>query len=289
MREYCDGLLASARCRIPTDPSNNTKPSYWGSIAEHQGILGANEKMLPELIENPLVRDVSKPTLLHADLHLRNIFVSKTAPFDITAIIDWQSTTVEPAFIQANETPDFASREVEEDESEDEDEDESSQPKSEEAKTKKDILLCNQAFEVCMQGFAQILAQARNTDDTLLRPFLHCNVSWRDSAPAVRQELIELSVQWNDLGLDGVCSYEPTTEELEAHAEQYADFEIALNLRLGLMWSLHTDSDGWVASADWDDVKHAHDEIFREWLRTPGEDGVMDEGKARALWPFDQV
>jgi hypothetical protein len=293
MREYYNGLLASARCRIPIDALNNTKSSYWGSLAEHRAILGANEKVLPELIKSPSVRDVSKLTLLHVDLHLRNIFVSETAPFDITAIIDWQSTAVEPAFIHANETPDSASREVEDEEGEGEDENSSSssssQPRSEKAKTKQDILLCNQAFEVCMQGSAPILAKARNTEAPLFRPFLHCNVSWRDSAPAVRQELIELSAQWNDLGLDGACPYDPTTEELEAHAEQYADFEIALDLRLGLMRSLHTDSDSWVASADWDVVKRAHDEMFREWLRTPGEDGVTDEGKARELWPFDQV
>jgi hypothetical protein len=291
MREYCDGLLASARSRIPIDAPNDAKPSYWGSVAEHRDILGVNEKMLPELIESPSVRDVSKPTLLHADLHLRNIFVAETAPFDITAIIDWQSTAVEPVFMQANETPDFASWEVEDEEGGEEDEgsSSSSQPKSEKAKTKQDILLCNQAFEVCMQRFVPIFAKARDTNGTLLRPFYHCNVSWRDSAPAVRQELIELSVQWNDLGLDGVCPYDPTTEELETHKEQYADIEIALTLRLGLMRSLHTDSDGWVASADWDVVKCARDEMFREWLRTAGEDGVMDEGKARELWPFDQV
>ena len=64
----------------------------------------------------------------------------------------------------------------------------------------------------------------------------------------MRQELIELSVQWNDIGLDGARPYDPTTEELERHGEQYADFEIALNLKLGLMRSLRTDSDGWVAS-----------------------------------------
>jgi hypothetical protein len=288
MREYCSGLLASAHCRTPVDAPNGSKPSYWGSIAQHREILRANEKVLPELIESSLVRDVSKPTLLHADLHLRNIFVSETSPFDTTAIIDWQGTAVDPAFVQANETPDFASREVE-DEGEGEDEDESSQPKSEKAKLKQDFLLCNQAFEVCMHGYAPIIAKARNTNGLLIRPFLHCNVSWRDSAPAVRQELIELSVQWNDIGLDGARPYDPTTEELKRHEEQYPDFEIALNLKLGLMRSLRTDSDGWVASDDWDVVKPAHDEMFREWLRTTSEDGGMDEGKARELWPFDQV
>ena len=144
------------------------------------------------------------------------------------------------------------------------------------------------SFEVCMHKSAPILAKARNTYSTLIRPFIHCNVSPRDSAPAARQELIELSMQWNELGLDGVVPpYDPTVQELEA---QYADFEIALNLRLGLMRSLQTDSDGWVASGDWEVVKAAHDEMFREWLRSAGEDdGGMGEERARVVWPFDTV
>jgi hypothetical protein len=292
MSEYCNGLISSAESRIPVDASNNTKPSYWGSTAEHLEILRANEKILPELIKNPVLRDVSKPTLLHADLNMRNIFISETRPFEITGIIDWQSTAVEPAFMYAKETPDFACRAVEsEDETTDSDDNRTppSETKDAKAKTKQDILLCNEAFEVCMHGYAPIIAKARSTDSMLIRPFLHCNVSWRDSAPAVRQELIELSVQWKDRGLNGACPYDPTTEELERHEEQYADFEMALNLKLGLMRSLHTDSDGWVASADWDTVKHAHDEMFREWLRTAEEAESLDEEKARELWPFDQV
>jgi hypothetical protein len=304
MSEYCNGLISSAESRIPVDASNNTKPSYWGSTAEHLEILRTNEKIIPELIKNPVLRDVSKPTLLHADLNMRNIFISETRPFEITGIIDWQSTAVEPAFMYASETPNFASRQAEdedEDKEENGDEDQTRkepqdpsspqvpQPKDAKAKTKQDILLCNEAFEVCMHGYAPIIAKARNTDSTLIRPFLHCNVSWRDSVPAVRQELIELYVQWKDRGLDGSCPYDPTTEELERHEEQYADFEMALNLKLGLMRSLHTDSDGWVASADWDTVKHAHDEMFREWLRTAEEAESLDEEKARELWPFDQA
>jgi hypothetical protein len=106
----------------------------------------------------------------------------------------------------------------------------------------------------------------------------------------VRQELIELSVRWREsTGLDGTCPYGPTVEYLKGHEEQYPDFEMALNLKLGPMRSLRTDSDGWVARSDWDIVKPAHDEMFREWLRTAQESGGMDGGNARESWPFDQL
>lgn len=144
-----------------------------------------------------------------------------------------------------------------------------------------------------MKGFAPILGEAHSasasTNGLLFRPFRHCNTSWRDSAPAVRQELIELSARWESLGLPRVCPYAPTTEELRRHQDQYFDLEITQNLKLGLMQSLQTDSDGWVASFDWDIVKPAHDAMFREWLQTAEEDGEMDEAKAREARPFDQV
>lgn len=226
---------------------------------------------------------------------MRNIFVPETRPYDITAIIDWQNTNVEPTFIHANETPDFASRQIE-DEDQDQDEDGSSDShhtKDDNAKKKQDILLRNDAFDVCMKGFAPIIGEARSasasTDGLLFRPFRHCNTSWRDSAPAVRQELIELSTRWGSLGFPGECPYVLTMEELRRHQGQYADFEIAQNLKLGLMRSLHTDSDGWVASSDWGIVKPAHDVMFREWLQAAEDDEEMDEAKAREVWPFDQI
>jgi hypothetical protein len=180
MREYCNGSLASARSRLPADGSKDTKPSYWGSVAEHREILHANERLLPELAKSPLLRAVSKPTLLHADLHMRNIFISETRPFGITAIIDWQSTAVEPAFMYANETPDFASRQVEdEDEDEDDTNEESPDPpspqtKAAKSKTKQDILLCNEAFEVCMD-IGQISANHRQSPQH--RPITHTTLS----------------------------------------------------------------------------------------------------------------
>ncbi|KAI9739903.1 MAG: hypothetical protein M1818_004959 [Claussenomyces sp. TS43310] len=50
----------------------------------------------------------SSPTLLHPDIHKRNIYVSEEDLSCVTAIIDWQSTSIEPTFVYANETPDLA-------------------------------------------------------------------------------------------------------------------------------------------------------------------------------------
>jgi hypothetical protein len=268
-------------------------PLYWGTIEEHRELLTSSEAVLAELIKSPLLRGISKPTLLHTDLHMRNIFVSDTEPTNITALIDWQATSVEPAFMHANDTPDFARRPFEDTDSDSNSTADHSVPSQEtrhaQAKAKKDILLCSDAFEVCMKGFAPVIGTARSTDELFLRPFRHCNTSWRDSAPAVRQELIELSRQWEGLSLVGECPYAPTEEELHRHERQYGDFEIAQSLKMGLVQSLYTDSDGWVSASDWDIVKPAHDALFRDWLETAKEDESLSEAKARDLWPFDQL
>lgn len=52
--------------------------------------------------------ETAAPTLYHADLHKRNVFVSDDDPTIITGLIDWQSSSIEPAFEYADEVPDFA-------------------------------------------------------------------------------------------------------------------------------------------------------------------------------------
>ncbi|CAD0020548.1 unnamed protein product [Aureobasidium pullulans] len=52
-----------------------------------------------------------------------------------------------------------------------------------------------------MKGYVPAISQARAVNDTILRPFRHCNTSWRDSVVAVRSDLIDLARGWNALGL----------------------------------------------------------------------------------------
>ncbi|KAJ5600729.1 hypothetical protein N7450_001796 [Penicillium hetheringtonii] len=54
------------------------------------------------------IYNTAVPTLFHPDLHKRNIFMSEDDSSTITGIIDWQSSSVEPAFWYADEVPDFA-------------------------------------------------------------------------------------------------------------------------------------------------------------------------------------
>jgi hypothetical protein len=68
--------------------------------------------------------------------------VSDDNPTIITGIIDWQSTSIEPAFVYAHETPDFAA--PLDDDALSENADEPANETDEEKRLKKDAELCNQ-------------------------------------------------------------------------------------------------------------------------------------------------
>lgn len=246
------------------------------------------EAVLHDLLQAPQVQRVAKPTLLHADLHKRNIFVSDSEPTKITGIIDWQSTSIEPAFIYANETPDFATLGDEVPKTAENEQDQAIQEKKQ-----KDIELCAEAFEVWMKGYVPSISQARAVDDTILRPFCHCNTSWRDSITAVRSDLIDLARKWNALSLPGSCPYQPTQDELAVHEKNYEDFESVLSLKAWLMQALGTTSDGWVPADDWELILPAYRKAYEQWIDIAREavasgDAEMSVEKAEKLWPFDQ-
>ena len=150
--------------------------------------------------------------------------MSDDDPTFVTGLIDWQSTSVEPAFVYANETPDFAAHPDHVPLAGDGQETLAGERKLGEDKKYKDALLCSKTFDVCMEGFVPKLRAARALDDTLLRLFRYCHTSWKDSVAAVRQSLIEVSQKWKELGLPGSCPYLPTKEELVEHKKQYEDF-----------------------------------------------------------------
>lgn len=246
------------------------------------------EAVLYDLIKEPQVQRVARPTLLHADLHKRNIFVSDSEPSKITGIIDWQSTSIEPAFIYANETPDFATLVDRMPETARDGQDQAMQKKKQ-----KDIQLCAEAFEVWMKGYVPAISQARAVDDTILRPFRHCNTSWRDSVVAVRSDLIDLARGWNELGLAGSCPYQPTQDEVAIHEKNREDFESVLSLKTWLMQTLSVTSDGWIHIDEFPLILSAYREAYEQWIEIARQavasgDVEMSVKKAEKLWPFDQ-
>ena len=102
------GLLDTALSRIPkTDISGDRLP-YRGSIQEHVKLLTECRKVMRIIADTQCVQAAAAPTLVHADYNKRNIYISCSDPTVISGVIDWQLTCIEPAFMYAHETPDFA-------------------------------------------------------------------------------------------------------------------------------------------------------------------------------------
>ncbi|MCJ1382441.1 hypothetical protein MMC17_005554 [Xylographa soralifera] len=274
---YCDGLIDTGLSRLPfADKCLAGSQQFSESVATHIHLLNFGRDVLHKLSEDPRIRETAAPTLCHADLHKRNIFVSDDDPTIITDLIDWQSSSIEPAFEYVDETPDFAAL----------------SPNLSLEDEHPDICaeLCRRAFDACLQGLVPRLSAARALDDNLLRPFRYCHRTWRDGAVAFRQELIEISSRWKELGLSNSCPYPlPTSNDLVVHQTEFEDFVEARKLKQRLTCLLDTTPDGWVPTQLWEATKSAHKEAFDEIVKAvrDADEESMSEEKLRKIWPFD--
>lgn len=245
----------------------------------HTRLLNAGREVIQKLGEDPRVRGAATATLCHTDLHKRNIFVSDDDPSVVTDLIDWQSSSIEPAFEYADYVPDFAARTI----------DASPEGKHTEIKA----ALCRQAFDICLQVLIPKLYAARALDDDLLRSFCYCHRTWRDGAAVFKHELIEISSRWDELGLAGSCPYAlPTSIEILERQKEFQSFRTAIDLKQRLISLLDTSSDGWVPMDSWEATEVAHQEAFREVLQAVrSAEGIdtqsMNEEELRRIWPFD--
>ncbi|KAI9708750.1 MAG: hypothetical protein M1820_003705 [Bogoriella megaspora] len=288
LSSFCSGLIDSGISQVPTTTSADGL-AFRRSIQEYLSLLDIGEQVIGRIIESQAIQNVAEPMLLHPDFHKRNIFVSDEDPTCITAVIDWQSTGIEPVFSFANETPDMVSDPlIDKPLFPDELNTEQKQNSIEQTSTRGPSI-CEQTFEVALKGWVPKLHGARVLDENLLRPIRYCHTSWRDGPAALRQELIELFQRWDELGLQDSCPYQPPLEELAKHAKEWDEFVNYQTLKRFLIRSINSATDGWVPPEAWEAAKDANRSAFEEWMVTAAqsEDPDMNEERARKLWPFD--
>lgn len=207
--------------------------------------------------------------------------MSEEDPTVITGVIDWTSTGVQPAFMNATETPHFAS--LPEDlpflqrlgEREELGEYE---PKA--------ASICAQTFDVIVKGYIPRLQAGRDLDPALSRIFHYSLTSWTSSATAIREELIDLSQRWKNLGLAGSSHYTVSEEEIASHKKMYTDLHDAMKLKAGLMRVLGANPDGYVSNDGWERAKGALPLLREEWMKSAVESGTSEQD-AKAMFPFD--
>jgi hypothetical protein len=80
-------------------PSDNARLFVTRAASEnHLLLLEQFVTILPYILP---ASDIARPTLMHHDLHLDNVFVDGTDPTKISSIIDWQAAYASPLFLQA--------------------------------------------------------------------------------------------------------------------------------------------------------------------------------------------
>ncbi|KAJ9660085.1 hypothetical protein H2198_002782 [Neophaeococcomyces mojaviensis] len=277
---YANGLIDTGISRVPPDSEHRYGPRYQGSPSEHLRLLNIGRSVIEKMSSDLRIQNAATPTLFHPDLHKRNIFVSDDDPTVVTAIIDWQSASVEPAFWYTEEAPDFA-RLIPHPSLPDQ--------------YDHDSELCAKAFSLAVQYYLPKLFIARSLDENLFRPFRYCYRTWKDGAVVFRHELIELSKDWENLGFSGQCPFHtPGPEDLRIHAQEYRTLVAAHELKDTLSGLLNSAPDGWVPAAEWEPTLSAHKQFFELMLQkvleiedADDDDPLRTEEDVRDLWPFD--
>jgi hypothetical protein len=262
-------------------------------LTDHAALLDISFRVLEVLADLPKIQGAARPILFHPDLHTRNIFVDENDLTKVTGIIDWQSATVSPAFVFVAEIPDFAER-LELDETVD------GQAIQRAATDENDPIARSQAdAEFCAKAWA-IVAQihpgyreAGRLSQILLSFLAAAHFGWLQDPATLQVLLLNLSEEWNDLGLPGQCPYRPTTDETERAREVREKAQTTQRLKLLLSRNLKCDFDGWVAEARWNEVIPLYRAHYNDFVDSYL-DGISDahnkeqaRREADSIWPFD--
>jgi len=168
---------------------------------EHAELLDIAQRTIETLLDQDFIRNAGAPLLSHPDLHTRNIFVLPEDPTVITGIIDWQSAAVEPAYVFAAETPDFAAELPEQEESEQTTDKDSNESQAL-ANLKADVEFCVKTWSI-VPSICPKFREASQLDDSVVQLLSAPSNGWLDDAYSLRSMLSNLKQKWTELGLPG--------------------------------------------------------------------------------------
>jgi Ser/Thr protein kinase RdoA (MazF antagonist) len=274
---YCSGLIDTALTRLPPpDRSHPNEKPYQGRVEEHVQLLGIARQISQILARDPRIIGNASPTIMHPDLHLHNIFVDPDDPTTTTAFIDWQGTSIEPAFEHAGMVLDLETTQLH-------------FPGKRNSEGDSHRVL-ERAYDAFVRAYIPRLAAVRTIDDDLLRLFRYCHRTWVDGITVLRDELINLSTWWEEFGLPSPCPYTPPSgRALQDHEKDHQLFLQALELKESLTDQLQTTKDGWIQSELWDETQENYTNAFMtlsEDISQPDSDMTIQE--LEAIWPFDK-
>ncbi|KGY15316.1 hypothetical protein PABG_11616 [Paracoccidioides brasiliensis Pb03] len=85
-----------------------------------------------------------------------------------------------------------------------------------------------------------------SNDEERLKIFHYRFTTWRNGAPSILQELLDLGSLWKDMGLPGDCPDAPTEQELREHVMQHEGFKTTYKLTDIPADDIPADDVGWM-------------------------------------------
>ncbi|KAH7402429.1 kinase-like domain-containing protein [Pyrenochaeta sp. MPI-SDFR-AT-0127] len=289
LAEYGLALVSREKHRVITEtpPDNLCHPII--NLNQRIAVLEAAAKVMESLHTNAHLCDFGFPLLWHTDLHMGNIFVSQSEPAKIVSIIDWQSIGVGPAFLQVRwpvflEPPaDYALGLV--------------KPKIPDNFDDLDAVdweITNYKFKQANRTKAYETAtflnnkfahNARNVNGIFKELFVRCDEAFEDGIVPLRDCLIHISQSWNEIGFTGSSPIHFSLEEIEAHRQDYDQYQEFHKIQRFAQEYLDTDAEGWIPpGVDFEEKLKQNRELFELFL------GQMAQGRKRQelieIWPF---
>lgn len=206
--------------------------------------------------ESTILQDSSSPMLFHPDLHARNIFVDPKDPTHILGIIDWQTAANEPAFVHAQDTPDFAEEPV--------------LDRTLDADMSNDLREAQDHDRRCGQVWAVMayicpkLGRATMLKPALGRYLAGISLGNTDDATVLRSLLTDVSSEWDELGFPGGCPYQPSQADAELLRVELDELECTERLRAYLSRLLRCEPNGWVEEERWNEVLPIYREQYAD-------------------------
>ncbi|XBQ86219.1 hypothetical protein V6000_001941 [Aspergillus fumigatus] len=258
------------------------------SVDEYCDLLRKAVLVLPVLSHDPRVLEGAASVIWHTDLHLGNIYVSSDDPTTIEGVIDWQSAQAVPLFIQA-QFPEFlrppknysTGTEIP---SLPENFEELDPDQKEKVAEEQTLAAQSKYYEMSCLAYNKSTYDAMKLDRRLWEPFTCCQLFSNGSMVPLRNSLIRLFQDWENIGLPGSCPFEFTEDDLRRHNEQVQHYQDTVYLWDIVKGQLRTDDSGWVPVGQWEPTKDMNKYLFDMYMNTLSDE--LSPEVAAKRWPF---
>lgn len=244
----------------------NTRP-YEPSI--HIRLLEQFLSIVPFVL--PKDQFINYPTLWHTDLHGDNIFVDPTNPSKITSIIDWQSISANPFFMQTRFPSIFdcdwpypwgalVPRLVENYDVLPPDAQEKERQQYQDVRLKKYYEVASRKFNPLVLRALDSTREEGENDVQISTLLAIVGRTWLDGPIPLRDVLIQIFENWGHFSADTACPIYFSQEEIARSKEEAKQWASAYEEFDRLRKELVGEKERWVSGEEYEEAKRRYEE-----------------------------